>query len=84
MNNSMKQIKEHDEFIRLQSLAETQARFVKNYIELLNNEEDKFYFQRDLFHMINLTYREAQEPLIKQLTDYIMMNNSPVIKRDPF
>ncbi len=68
-------IREKDERMQIERLADTMQRFVKRWEPYEPREKDEF--ERDLYYLIHLTYREAQAPLTKQLTDYMM--RSPMI-----
>lgn len=66
---AMDSIKEREEF---------QDDFVRRYSAMIPDERRED-FRRELIYLISLTYREAQEPLVKQLTDLVMTHSNPQI-----
>ena len=68
--NAVEMMKQDDEDRRLRIIAITQERFIKNWQP--DDERMSEEFQRDFNYLIHLIYREAREPLTKQLTDIMM------------
>lgn len=79
MSNSIKELKHYEEQQRLLRLADAQDNFMQHYAAMLPDERERDYFRRELIYLIHLAYREAQEPLVKQLTDFVMAHSSPFL-----
>jgi hypothetical protein len=82
MSKAIDEIKAHEESMNLMRLSDAQAYFVRRYGELLP-DEDRYRFERELIHLIHMTYREAQLPLTKQLTDLVLTYNRPFFVEQP-
>lgn len=68
-----------DEAQRLMRLAEFQDWFIRRYSEAIEDEDLRDRFRRDSIYMVSLIYREAQEPLVKQLREVIVAQANPLI-----
>ena len=67
---------EQDDRLALTRLVDAQQRFTKRW-----KPEDPYYqdeFTRELLYLIHLVYREAQAPLTKQLTEWVMRHPTPL------
>ncbi len=62
----------------MRHLADLQEEFLKTYEKRLP-EDMRSEFRRHFLFMLIATYREAQQPLVKQLTEYIATVNRPFI-----
>jgi hypothetical protein len=80
MNEAIKGMKAYDEHHNLMRLASAQDDFVQRYASLIPDDRRRDDFRRDLIYLIHLAYREAQEPLVKQLTDFVMAHHSPFLE----
>jgi hypothetical protein len=79
MSNAIADMRNREYFERLMRLADAQVAFVDRYTKLLADDDDKYALRRELNYLIMLTYREAQEPLTKQLTEFLMTQSRPII-----
>lgn len=77
MPTAVEIMKKDEEDRRLMILADAQERFVARWEPRDGRESDEF--RRELNYLIHLTYREAQEPLTKQLTDFAMRMPMPFV-----
>ncbi len=68
--------REIDEHRQLMSLAAAHADFVERYASMIPDDRRRDDFRRELQYLIHLTYREAQVPLTKQLTQFLMTHIS--------
>jgi hypothetical protein len=83
MSKAIESIKAHEEERSMMNLAHAQADFLERYSAMMPNDRSRDDFWRELCYLIHLTYREAQQPLVKQLTDFVMHSNRPLlIQRD--
>ena len=73
--NAVEMMKQDEEDRRLHIIALTQERFIKNW----QPDDDRMSqeFHRDFNYLLHLIYREAREPLTKQLTDIMMRMPMP-------
>ena len=78
MSDAIKALKEQDEYRDLMRLSAVQAAFLQRYRQHVP-AEDQHEFERDVMYMLQLTYREACLPLTKQITDFLMTQNRPMI-----
>lgn len=72
-------INAHEESQRLMRVADAQADFQRRYSSLIADDRRRDDFERELVYLIHLVYREAQEPLIKQLTGFVVSQSRPLI-----
>ena len=79
MNKAIENINASEAHQRLMRLADFQDWFIRRYSGLIEDENLRDCFRRELIYMIHLAYREAQEPLVKQLTDFVVTNSRPVL-----
>ena len=79
MSKAIEDISRNEEFQRLMRLADFQDWFIRRYSGLIEDENLRDCFRRELIYLIHLAYREAQEPLVKQLTDFVVTNSRPLI-----
>ena len=70
----------HGRFMRLAAM---QDDFSQRYAELIADPRKRDEFRRELIYLVHATYREAQEPLVKQLTDFVMTQNRPLFMEVP-
>lgn len=78
MSKAIEAINAHEEHQRLMRVADAQTEFAQRYARnLYGSTVDDF--QRDLAYLIHLVYREAQEPLVKQLTEFVTQYSRPLI-----
>lgn len=77
MNNSRAMIERNEEHHNLMSLAAAQADFVRRYSELIPDDRRRDDFGRELMYLIHLCYREAQTPLVKQITEVLATYTRP-------
>lgn len=68
-----------DDHQRLMTLADGIDRFIKRYEPLISDERERDYFAREFLYVIQLAYREAQQPLVKQLSDVLALQNRPIV-----
>ena len=72
-----------NETVGIERVTDANLRFLATYSDLLPVER-RGEFQRDLIYLIHLIYREAQVPLVKQMTDFVVYNTTPqIIIADP-
>lgn len=62
---------EFEEVKAMGRVADFQQYVVRRYTPLLADKRDRDDFGRHLAYLVHLVYREAQQPLVKQLTDFI-------------
>jgi len=79
MSRAIEDLTQHEEQRRLMNRAAMQDDFVQRYAAMIPDDRRRDDFRRELVYLISLTYREAQEPLVKQLTDFVMTQNRPLI-----
>lgn len=79
MSETIESIKSYEYYRRLMRLADAQEDFMQRYSLLIEDPRRSEDFRRELIYLIHLAYREAQEPLVKQLTDFVMTCNRPLI-----
>lgn len=79
MSAAMDWIGWDNEHQRLMRLAEVQRYFLKRYAPMIEDLRCREYFERDFLYAVSLAYREAQEPLVKQMTDFVLTNSRPII-----
>ena len=70
---------EFEEVKAMGRVADFQQYMVRRYTPLLEDARDKDDFGRHLAYLVQLIYREAQQPLVKQLTDFVMQYSRPLI-----
>lgn len=68
---AIEELSKFDEWRALGRVADFQQYMVRKYGALLEDERDKDDFGRHLAYLVQLIYREAQQPLVKELTDFI-------------
>ncbi len=78
MSNAIEEIKKFEEHRCLVSVAYAQTDFVRRWTPMLT-EEHRHEFERELAYIVHLIYREAQQPLVQQLTDFVMTQNRPIL-----
>lgn len=83
MSKGMQEINWNTDTQRLLRLVDFQDDFLKRYTRCIPEGVDRDYFVRDFLHLINLIYREAQEPLVKQMTEFLMTNTRPFVMPMP-
>lgn len=76
--NAIEEIKRFEEHRSLVSVAYAQADFLRRYAPMIE-ERHRVDFEREFAYLLHLIYREAQQPLVKQLTDFVMEHNRPMI-----
>lgn len=76
MAKAIEDMKKHEEDRRLHGLALYQDDFIQRYVIMIPDDRRRDDFRRDLMHLIHLTYREAQEPLVKQMSEFVMSHFS--------
>lgn len=64
-------------------LAEMQQYIIEHYGALIADERERYQFERHIIQLVHTVYREAQEPLVKQLTDFVMAYNRPLLMEVP-
>ena len=77
-----KAIEEHslfEESRNLMHLADAHTYFLRRYAKQFHDDRDRYEFERDLNHLIHLTYREAQTPLTKQMSEFLITNTRPLL-----
>lgn len=79
MDKAIEALNAHEESRQLMRLAQAQDEFLMRYSELIDSDRRKEDFRRDLIYLIHLAYREAQIPLVKQLTDIVVGSNQPLV-----
>ena len=79
MSKAIQNIAANEDYRRLMSLTHAQNDFVQRYSALIPDDRRREDFRRDLVYLIHLTYRQAQEPLTKQLTEFVMAYQRPLI-----
>lgn len=84
-------MKRDEEGQRLMRVAEVQQRLIERYCKHITAEEGikddqeradyelRSQFSRDVTYLVHLVYREAQGPLIKQLTEFVMSQQRPIL-----
>ena len=78
MSEAIEAINRLEEQRQLLRLVDAQRHFLRRYVEFLPvHERDDF--EREFAYILHLVYREAQEPLVKQLTEVFAMQNRPMI-----
>jgi len=70
-------LQERDDRLALTRLADAQQRFIKRWQP--EDPYDRYEFARELLYLVHLVYREAQAPLTKQLTEWVMLHPMPVL-----
>ncbi len=83
MPNAMQALQQEEEWKAMGRLADFQQYLIRRYTPLLAEERDRDDFQRHVAYLVHLTYREAQSPLVKQLTDFVMTHNRPILYEVP-
>jgi len=83
LSPSIEAIKQQEEYRTLMSVAARQADFVRRYGSMLTDDRMRDDFEREFIYLLHLVYREAQQPLVKQLTDFVVEHNRPMIMRTP-
>lgn len=83
MSKAIEEINWNTDTQRLLRLVDFQADFLKRYAPSIPEGVDRDYFVRDFLHLINLIYREAQEPLVKQMTEFMMAQTRPMFVEKP-
>jgi len=79
MNDARAMIERNDESRNLMSLAAAQEDFVRRYAEYIPDDRRRDDFTRELMYLIHLTYREAQAPMVKHITQILAEYNRPLI-----
>jgi len=83
MNEAIKKIGEYEESRQLMRLADALADFLRRYSEMIPDDRRREDFQRELAYLIHLTYREAQQPLVKQITEFVTAHSRPLMFEVP-
>lgn len=78
-NKAIEDINRFEESRALGRVADFQQYMLRRYTPLLEDERDKDDFGRHLAYLTHLVYREAQQPLVKQLTDFVTQYSRPLI-----
>lgn len=65
---------------RLVRVSELQDYILKKYTEFVQDGDARDDLRRSLFYLIQLIYREAQEPMVKNMCDMLDRVNYPLIK----
>ncbi len=79
MSKAIEEIHRYEESQRLMRVADAQADFVRRYVEMIPDDRRRDDFHRELIYLIHLVYREAQEPLVKQITEFVMTHTRPFV-----
>lgn len=67
----------------IERVTNAHLRVLSTYSDLLPVDR-RGEFQRDLIYLLHLIYREAQFPLVQQMTDFVVHNTTPqIIIADP-
>lgn len=75
-------MKENQEISQLLRVAELQTRLVERYNPWMADDKMRSEFARDIAYLVHLIYREAQEPLVKQITDFVILNARPAVIKE--
>jgi hypothetical protein len=82
MVTANEQIKKMEEEGKLSRLAQVHEGFIHRHRP--KDAEQARIFDGDLNYLVHMIYREAQEPLVRQMTDYVSLVNAPVfLKASP-
>ena len=79
MSRAIEEINRHERVRNLMNVASDSQDFLKRYSELMPDDRRRDEFQRELMYLIHLVYREAQEPLVQQLRDFVVHYQRPLI-----
>ncbi len=79
MSKAIEDLNRYEDHQRLMRLADAQADFLRRYAEMIPDDRRRDDFGRELIYLIHLAYREAQQPLVKQLTEFMMTQSRPLI-----
>ncbi len=76
---AIEELNRHEKDRSLMMLAATQERFIAKYSVLIPDDRYREDFARELTHLVHMIYREAQQPLVEQLTNFVMTQQRPII-----
>ena len=79
MSHAIEELNQYQTQQRMMHIAELQDYIVTKYSVLIQDEDMQYRFRRDLLYLVQMIYREAQEPMVKQMTDLMAVYNSPLI-----
>jgi hypothetical protein len=75
----MNKITEHERRQDLMRLAAFQVYFLQRWGSLIEGDRERDDFQREVLYLVSLVYREAQEPLVRQLTEFVTNYSRPLV-----
>lgn len=80
---AVEEISQYEESRRLMRLADYQEYFTRKYSKVIEDENLRGDFRSELIYLVHLVYREAQEPLVKQLVDFVALHSHTLILDKP-
>lgn len=83
MSETIKKMEEYESSRQLMRVSAVQDDFLQRYAQLIIDDRQRDEFRRDLHYLVHLIYREAQEPLVRQITEYITNHQSPLFVEIP-